>query len=103
MNIGVAKSVSSRGKTVEMANGRSCTTKTQYLFITSIKINIMLRFVWREPHSAIPWLCYCLHGGQAKLARLVSLNKVQPILSQICDYRPLSVNYNKSITYGNKS
>ena len=29
--------------------------------------------------------------GRRKLVKLVSLNKVQPVLSQICDYSPLSV------------
>ena len=33
-----------------------------------------------------------------KLVKLVSLNKVQPVLSQICDYSPLSVK--KLCTYG---
>ena len=30
--------------------------------------------------------------GRSKLVRLVSLNKVQAVLSQICDYSPVSVN-----------
>ena len=29
--------------------------------------------------------------GRSKLVRLVSLNKVQAVLSQICDYSPVSV------------
>ena len=29
---------------------------------------------------------------EEEVIRLVSLNEVQPVLSQICDYRPLSVN-----------
>ena len=30
--------------------------------------------------------------GRSKLVQLVSLNKLQPVLSQICDHSPLSVN-----------
>ena len=33
-----------------------------------------------------------LERRQRYLVRLVSLNEVQPVLSHICDYRPLSVN-----------
>ena len=30
--------------------------------------------------------------GRSKVVRLVSLNKLQAVLSQICNYSPLSVN-----------
>ena len=55
MNIGVAKVFQVGEKTEKIINGGSCTAKTQYYFH-----KLKGRLVWREPHSAIPWLRHWL-------------------------------------------
>ena len=55
MNIGVAKVFQIGAKVRKKIKGGSCTAKVQYYFH-----KLKGRLVWREPHSAIPWLRHCI-------------------------------------------